>query len=227
MSADLGSIVGVWPHPDDESYVAAGLAMRAVAAGARVVCVTATHADGLRAAELAEALSVLGITEHVALGYTDGACASVDPAEGTARIADVIRAVRPDTVLTFGPDGYTGHPDHIAVSGWTSAAVAGTGARLLHTATTAAVHREFADINDGFDVFFAGGPTLVEESEFAVRYVLDDAVLERKIRALEAHRSQTAALIEAVGRERYGRWVRIEGFVDASPGQRGAGRVVA
>src|ERR671922_141060 len=39
---DLGTILGVWAHPDDEAYLSAGLMARAVRNGSRVVCVTAT-----------------------------------------------------------------------------------------------------------------------------------------------------------------------------------------
>ena len=55
------------------------------------------------------------MTDHRWLDYPDGGCAAVDAEEAVARIAAIIDEVRPDTVLTFGPDGGTGHPDHIAV----------------------------------------------------------------------------------------------------------------
>jgi len=73
-SGDLGSILGVWGHPDDEAYLSAGLMALAVDAGRRVVCVTATRGEAgfptndprsvderktLRQAELAACLAVL------------------------------------------------------------------------------------------------------------------------------------------------------------------------
>ena len=44
--ADLGTILGVWAHPDDDIYLSAGLMAAAVEAGQRVVDVTATRGEG-------------------------------------------------------------------------------------------------------------------------------------------------------------------------------------
>ena len=51
---------------------------------------------------------------------------------GAAAVVGLLEAVRPDTVLTFAPDGQTGHPDHIAVHHWTAEAVRRTGIGTLH-----------------------------------------------------------------------------------------------
>ena len=58
------------------------------------------------------------------LGYRDGECAAVGAAVAVDRLCEVIDDVGPDTVLTFGTDGITGHPDHQAVSAWATAAFA-------------------------------------------------------------------------------------------------------
>src|SRR5438128_2495894 len=122
----LGTLLGVWAHPDDEAYLSAGLMARAVRGGDRVVCVTATRGEQgswdeerwptadlgrVRDAELMASLAVLGVTEHRWFDYYDGGCASIDPAEGTARVQAVMEEVGPDSVFTFGPDGMTGHTD--------------------------------------------------------------------------------------------------------------------
>ena len=86
----------------------------------------------IREAELAECLRILGVTEHHWLGYPDGGCASADADAAVEHIAEIIRDVRPDTILTFPPDGQTGHPDHIAVHRWTLEAVRRTGIGTLH-----------------------------------------------------------------------------------------------
>jgi glutamate/tyrosine decarboxylase-like PLP-dependent enzyme/LmbE family N-acetylglucosaminyl deacetylase len=57
------------------------------------------------------------------LGYPDGGLDGVDPEEAAGRIAAHIRRVRPQVMVTFAPDGAYGHPDHIAVSQLTAAAV--------------------------------------------------------------------------------------------------------
>src|SRR5205823_11206740 len=130
--------LGVWAHPDDESYLSAGLMQRVAARGGRVVCVTATNGERgtddpqqwpaarlarLRATELAAALGALGAEPPRLLGLPDGGCQRIDGSLPTAAIAAAISEVRPDAIVTFGPDGMTGHPDHIAVSAWTTAAV--------------------------------------------------------------------------------------------------------
>src|SRR6476659_6246781 len=137
-TGDLGNILGIWAHPDDEAYLSAGLMAHAVEHGLRALCVTATKGEAgfpddaprsveerarLRVAELSACLAILGVTEHHWLGYADGGCAEIPDEEAAAGLAAIIREVRPDTVLTFGPDGGTGHPDHIAMCRWTTRAV--------------------------------------------------------------------------------------------------------
>lgn len=43
--AELGTILAIWAHPDDETYLASGIMAAAVAAGNRVVCVSATAGE--------------------------------------------------------------------------------------------------------------------------------------------------------------------------------------
>ena len=84
--ASLGTVLGVWAHPDDEAYLSSGLMAQAAASGSRVVCVTATRGEGgsldperwppeslgdIRAAELQRCLSLLGVEEHIFLELPD------------------------------------------------------------------------------------------------------------------------------------------------------------
>ena len=142
---ELGTILSVWAHPDDEGYCCGGLMATALRDGQRVVCVTATRGElgstdpsrwpngpelaAVRTRELAASLAEFGVTEHHWLDYPDGGCAAVDQGEAVARLRAIIDRVQPDTVLTFGPDGATYHPDHMAVSRWVSTAAAGANAR--------------------------------------------------------------------------------------------------
>ncbi len=231
--AALGTILGVWAHPDDEAYLCGGLYALAREAGSRVVCVTATRGElggdpavwpperlaAARTQELADALAALDVEEHHWLDLPDGGCAELDPEPVTARIAALIASIGPDTVLTFGPDGGTGHGDHRAVSAWTTTAfrrAAKPGARLLHSAVTDAWWAEFGYLNDRFPAFDPGTPALVPATELAVELVLDGPVLDRKVAALRAQASQTAELEAGMGTELYVRWVRDEAFVDAT-----------
>src|SRR3954466_9468742 len=113
---DLGTVLSVWAHPDDETYLCGGLMSEAVRRGNRVVCVTATRGElgspdeerwpsgaplaEVRTAEMESALAHLGITEHHWLDYPDGGCAEVDQDEAVRRVATLMADVQPDTVLT-------------------------------------------------------------------------------------------------------------------------------
>ncbi|HET6534335.1 MAG TPA: PIG-L family deacetylase [Actinoplanes sp.] len=229
---DLGTILGVWAHPDDEAYLSGGLMATARDAGSRVVCVTATrgeHGTGdprrwppdrlaaVRTTELARCLAILGVTEHHWLGYTDGGCAAVPAAEAVDRLAAIIDDVRPDTVLTFGPDGITGHLDHRTVSGWATAAfdrAAAPGARLLYAAVPQRWAQRWSAVNDKFDVYLPGFPVLVPDGRLAVDLVPDPPIADRKIRALAAQETQTAGLIDALGLDEYTAWASDEAFID-------------
>jgi LmbE family N-acetylglucosaminyl deacetylase len=77
----------------------------------------------IRERELRAAAGVLGVKEVRVLGYGDGKLDQADAGEVVRNIAGHLRRIRPHVVLTFGPDGAYGHPDHIAISQFTTAAV--------------------------------------------------------------------------------------------------------
>jgi N-acetyl-1-D-myo-inositol-2-amino-2-deoxy-alpha-D-glucopyranoside deacetylase len=119
------------PHPDDEGYSAGGTLALAARAGAVVHVLCATRGEGgeiadpalatpetlpaVRAGELAAACRILGARPPRFLDYRDGMRAEVNLAEAVGVIVRAIRAVRPHVVITFGPDGVYGHPDHVAL----------------------------------------------------------------------------------------------------------------
>jgi LmbE family N-acetylglucosaminyl deacetylase len=213
----LGTVLMIWAHPDDETYLAGGLSAALTDAGHRVVCVTATRgaAGGdadVRCAELEAALTVLGVTEHHWLEYDDGACASVDPAEAATRLSRLLDDVRPDTVVTFGQDGFTGHPDHRAVNGWTDLAILGTREKPLLLHPVARSQPLDADLDENFNVFELGRPRVCADDELALLLELDDGLLDRKVEALLRQWSQTGGLVEAVGLDRFRTWVSQEAF---------------
>ena len=226
---DLGTVLTIWAHPDDETYLVGGMSAALTDSGHRVICVTATRGEAgvsgaatadvdrlaeVRTAELEAALRILGVEEHHWLDYPDGGCADVDALEAAARLVTVVDDVRPDTVVTFGPDGFTGHPDHRAVSRWTDLALAraSTRPRLLH-----AVSREDVvdhELDEEFGVFDLGRPRVCADDELDVLLELDGKVLDRKVEALLRQVSQTGGLVEAVGLERFRAWVATESFAE-------------
>ena len=232
--AELGTVLGIWAHPDDEAYLSGGLMALARDNGQRVVCVTATRGelgtpdpiawppDRLateRAAELARCLELFGVTEHRWLRYRDGGCAAVHAPEAVEELCAVIDRVRPNTVLTFRPDGVTGHPDHRAVSAWTTAAfetTAAPGRRQLYAATPQRRVHRWKALDDSLGVYLPGYPVITPAEELAVELVLDEDTVARKVRALAAQATQTARLIAAMGIDCYTEWVNGECFADAA-----------
>jgi LmbE family N-acetylglucosaminyl deacetylase len=222
----LGTVLGIWAHPDDEAYLSAGLMALARSAGQRVVVATATDGElggpatvaEQRRRELADSLAAVGVTEHRWLGHRDGQCAAVDPALGAAAVAALLDEVDPDTVLTFGPDGLTGHTDHVAVAGWVEQAWRADGCRrrLLQATLTQRFHRRWGSLCAETGVWMPGAaPPAVPDAAVALRVAVHGHTGHRKLRALWAHTSQTAGLRAAVGDETLLRWWAEETFVEA------------
>ncbi|MFF4041438.1 PIG-L family deacetylase [Streptomyces sp. NPDC001816] len=121
----MPSLLAVFAHPDDESLFAGGVLARHAAAGARVGVVTATWAaDTPRAAELADALRILGAGAPRMLGYADARVPQSAPGgarfcdapldEAVGRLVTHIRDFRPEIMVTHDAyGGLTGHPDHV------------------------------------------------------------------------------------------------------------------
>jgi LmbE family N-acetylglucosaminyl deacetylase len=231
---ELGTILSIWAHPDDEAYLCGGIMAMATAAQSRVVCVTATRGElgvtdptrwppdqlpAIRGAELAECLRILGVTEHRWLGYPDGGCASVSVDTAAHQIAEIISEIAPDTILTFAPDGQTGHPDHIAVHRWTAEAVRLTG---IGTLQVVANTQEWLD--DHLPQWtelgaIVGDPPVAWTGPLSIDVALTGEVLDRKLAALAAQASQTEALRAIVGEERYREFIRIERFATFTLGK--------
>jgi LmbE family N-acetylglucosaminyl deacetylase len=120
-------------HPDDESLGTGGTLARYASEGVETYLVTATrgergrHGDlaedptpeevgRIREAELLAAARELGLKEVMFLDYIDRDLDKADTREALEKIAGHLRRVRPQVVITFGPEGGYGHPDHIAIS---------------------------------------------------------------------------------------------------------------
>jgi N-acetyl-1-D-myo-inositol-2-amino-2-deoxy-alpha-D-glucopyranoside deacetylase len=142
----------VHPHPDDESIACGGVLARAAAEGVRTVVVTCTAGEegenlaGIdlggvplvehRRRELAEAVAILRVARHELLGYRDSGMAGspanehpdcfhrADVEEAALRLAAIVRAERPDAVVSDDENGSYGHPDHIKAHHVTVRAVA-------------------------------------------------------------------------------------------------------
>jgi len=120
-------LMTILPHPDDESFPVGGTLARYVATGVRVILVSATRGEvgvpglapaeaaRIRSAELQAAARTLGAEQVIFLGYMDGTLAEFK-SDITTRLVQLLQQFRPDAVITFGPDGISGNPDHVALS---------------------------------------------------------------------------------------------------------------
>ena len=234
----LGDVLSIWAHPDDETYLASGLMAQAVRDGGRVVCVTATRGEGgsldeerwptqtlgaVRERELMTGLARLGVTEHEFLGLPDIDMATPLPeVHGPERIAELLADLRPDTVLTFGPEGMTGHEAHKSVSRWTTAAflqAAKPGARLGHAAYTSDWADRFVPRMRDLGIFLPGTPVVRDRSELGLVFDLPDDILDLKMAALQDHASQVEGLFAVFGHHELRMGMSQESFVIAAVGE--------
>jgi len=137
-------LMAVLAHPDDECLGVGGTLAKYASEGVEVFLLTATRGDGgryhgyrpddhrhpgpaalanIRETELRAAASVLGVHEVSLLDYRDQYLDHANPREAIGDIVGHLRRVHPNVVVTFGPDGAYGHPDHIAISQFTTAAI--------------------------------------------------------------------------------------------------------
>ncbi len=133
-------LLAVFAHPDDESMGMGGTLAKYSAEGVDTYLVCASRGERgwpgleeqnpglsrlgqIRTVELENAVKELGMKGLYFLDYIDGDVDQAPYAEAISRIVTHIRRIRPQVVVTFPPDGNYGHPDHIAMSQFTSAAI--------------------------------------------------------------------------------------------------------
>jgi LmbE family N-acetylglucosaminyl deacetylase len=188
----LRSLLVILAHPDDESFPMGGTLAKYAAAGVPVTLLCATRGEAgmpevssdvagvVRQAELLAAAEVLGISEVRFLGYRDGKLAQADQESVIAQLIAAMREIQPAVVITFGPDGISGHPDHIAIHQLTTVAFdkAGIAANLFYLAPSEAT-RQGCGVVPSQKV--AGGP---------VAMIDVSAYLVVKVRAMQCHASQ-------------------------------------
>lgn len=137
------SLLAVYAHPDDESYGSAGTLSKYAHEGVHASLISATRGEAgaisdptlasaerlgaVREAELRHACAIMGVSELLFLDCRDGAVAACPRETTIGKIVAAIREWQPQVVITFGPEGIYGHPDHIAVHHLTVAACDLTG----------------------------------------------------------------------------------------------------
>jgi LmbE family N-acetylglucosaminyl deacetylase len=137
-------LLAILAHPDDETLGVGPTLAKYAAEGVEIFLLTATRGQsgrfrgirqddarhpgpgalaGIRESELRAAAGILGVREVTVLDYHDRELDRARPPEAIECLAGHLRRIRPDVVITFPPDGAYGHPDHIAISQFTSSAI--------------------------------------------------------------------------------------------------------
>ncbi len=188
----------VFAHPDDESFGVSGIVVKNSRSGIPVELICATRGEKgtrldvpdsvstgtAREAELKAAAAILGIQRIHFLNYIDGELKYVDRRELTDKVLSIMQRLDPEVVITFGPDGITGHPDHITVG----------------KATTRAFKSLYQQNNSPRRLFFVTlARSIFPDAGLATRP--DDQIITfnieeyliNKIKAIEAHKSQQDA----------------------------------
>jgi LmbE family N-acetylglucosaminyl deacetylase len=219
-------MVVIFAHPDDESFGFGGVLSAAADAGWETTYVVGTRGEvgeilvpglatretlgAVREKELLDALQLLGVGDVRFLGYRDSgmegtpenahpqAFVNQDVDDVSRRVAEVIVEKRPTVVITYGPDGIYGHPDHIMAHKVGHAAVLKAGEsgwqspNLYYSSASRERIRRMAQLpNSPFakmpremlDAF--GTPSAEITTWMDIR-----AYSKRKLTAIRAHRSQ-------------------------------------
>ena len=120
-------MLAILAHPDDESFAAGGTLAKYAHQDVQVILLCATRGEAgipgvkpeetgdIRERELRKAAEHLGIEVYF-LGYQDGELAQTKPEILLETVTCWIDLVQPQVILTFGPDGVSGHPDHVTIS---------------------------------------------------------------------------------------------------------------
>ena len=221
-------LLAVFAHPDDESMGMGGTLAKYAAQGVETHLVCASRGERgwfgpeeqnpgpaalgkIRETELENAIRELGMKGLYFLDYVDGDVDQADPAEAIQKIATHIRRVMPQVVVTFPPDGNYGHPDHIAVGQFTSAAIVCAADAGYNDLENFAPHRVsklyyMVDSEDFINLIapFVGDLTFPVDSQLRGEVPWKDWMITTRIdmaeyslaawRAIHCHRSQLPTL---------------------------------
>src|SRR3990172_8687089 len=192
-------LLAVTAHPDDEARIIGGTLAKCAAEGVATAVLCATRGErgsrgtpplcspeelsAVRERELREACAILGVQDLRLLDHRDGELPTADAGKVIGEILQAFEDWRPQVVITFGPEGRTGHPDHIAIHGFTAEAFRRAGgdaapAKLYYMAFPRSIR----------DVI---GPSFPGQPDEQIKLTLDVSPwLEIKRQAIAAHRTQ-------------------------------------
>jgi len=192
-------LLAVFPHPDDEIFVA-GLLAHAVQSGVPVRLVCATRGESgrsrvslngaslgdIRSAELAQSCATLGLPPPCFLDLPDG-MVSLDAA--SQALAPILRRSAPKTIVTFGPDGLYGHKDHVALSQAVRAAIK-PDQQLLFPLFPSELFRPVHRALHRFGCVVPDYLATPSPEDATLELELSQSLQDLKVQAVSAHQSQ-------------------------------------
>jgi LmbE family N-acetylglucosaminyl deacetylase len=249
MSRTFAAVVA---HPDDDTFGVAGtVALHADDPAFRFVLIHATSGEAgpiadpalatretlgaVREEEDRRSWTVLGREpdRHEWLRYPDHGLADAPFEELVDRIVSILREEHPDVVSTFGPDGITGHPDHIAIGEAAAEAfhrLRAEGAHGFRRLIRVAIPQSLLDAwneqliaagEEPIDPTQLYQPRGVDDEDIGLR-VDTSAVAARIVRALREHRTQAGDIQERMTEEEQLQMMsREHGVVDWPPPEPG------
>ncbi|MEU1809994.1 N-acetyl-1-D-myo-inositol-2-amino-2-deoxy-alpha-D-glucopyranoside deacetylase [Micromonospora aurantiaca (nom. illeg.)] len=183
-----------------------------VPALAQLCAAEADQLGGYRIGELAAACAALGVTDHRFLGgagrYRDSGMmglatnehprafwqADLDTAAGY--LVDVVREVRPQVLVTYDPDGFYGHPDHIQAHRVAMRAVELAAAEGIAPAKVYWTAMPRSVLDAGLETFTesSDNPFAGIESADELPFGTPDAEIAARIDGTDQHAAKEAAM---------------------------------
>lgn len=134
MTSHRCVLLAIFAHPDDETFRPGGTLALLAQHGVRVKLLTFTRGGAgscgdpplctpdelpdVRELELRCACAAFNIRPPHLLDYKDGHLEEAEAGPMIAQILSIVDEIKPKVWLSFGPDGLSGHPDHLAVGHW-------------------------------------------------------------------------------------------------------------
>ncbi len=193
------ALLAITAHPDDEARIIGGTLAKYAAETVRTSVLCATRGErgsrgdpplcspeelpALRERELREACKILGVQNLRLLQYRDGELPKAEPDKIIGAILQAFEDWKPQIVITFGPEGRTSHPDHIAIHGFATEAFRrakgpAAPAKLYYMAFPQSIREVIS-------------PRFPGQPDESITLTLDVSPwLEIKRRAIAAHRTQ-------------------------------------
>lgn len=199
MITIMRPVVGVFAHPDDEIFAGGALATFAKERDVYLVCITNGEAGinsssspkelgVLRKEELRASGAALGVKDVFFLDFGDGDLSNNLYGPVADKLQEAIEKLDPEILLTFEPNGVSGHMDHAITSMVTTYVFEKlpNARELWYYGFDAAERKLFREYFEGFFVYTPPG---FKSSDIS-KIINAGPVWDKKVKAMHQHESQ-------------------------------------